>query len=49
MLEVKMNYVLTLPRIHDTIRPRYSDPFYVVSYYIKWVTTFWPMVLYSNF
>ena len=21
--------------------PRSSDPFYVVTYYIKWVTTFW--------
>ena len=24
-----------------TICPRSSDPFYIVSYYIKWVTTFW--------
>ena len=24
-----------------TICPRSSDPFYVVSYYIKWVTTSW--------
>mgnify|MGYP001295737045 CR=1 FL=1 len=22
-------------------RPRSSDPFYIVSYYIKWVTTSW--------
>ena len=21
--------------------PRSSDPFYLASYYIKWVTTFW--------
>ena len=24
-----------------TVCPRSSDPFYVVSYYIKWVTTSW--------
>ena len=24
-----------------TICPRSSDPFYIVSYYIKWVTTSW--------
>ena len=23
-----------------TVRSRSSDPFYIVSYYIKWVTTF---------
>ena len=25
----------------DTVCPRSSDPFYVVTYYIKWVTTSW--------
>ena len=24
-----------------TVCPRSSDPFYVVTYYIKWVTTSW--------
>ena len=24
-----------------TVCPRSSDPFYIVSYYIKWVTTSW--------
>ena len=24
-----------------TVSPRSSDPFYIVSYYIKWVTTSW--------
>ena len=24
-----------------TVRPRSSDPFYIVTYYIKWVTTSW--------
>ena len=24
-----------------TVRPRSSDPFYVVTYYIKWATTSW--------
>ena len=23
----------------DTVCPRSSDPFYIVSFYIKWVTT----------
>ena len=27
--------------INDTVCPRSSDPFYVVTYYIKWVTTSW--------
>ena len=25
----------------NTVCPRSSDPFYIVSYYIKWVTTSW--------
>ena len=25
----------------STVCPRSSDPFYIVSYYIKWVTTSW--------
>ena len=27
--------------LKDTMCPRRSDPFYIVSYYIKWVTTSW--------
>ena len=26
---------------HGTVCPRSSDPFYIVSYYINWVTTSW--------
>ena len=26
---------------YSTVCPRSSDPFYIVSYYIKWVTTSW--------
>ena len=26
---------------HSTVCPRSGDPFYVVTYYIKWVTTSW--------
>ena len=26
---------------NTTVCPRSSDPFYVVNYYIKWVTTIW--------
>ena len=29
-----------------TICPRSSDPFYIVSYYIKWVTTSWTYSIY---
>ena len=29
----------------DTVCPRSSAPFYVITYYIKWVTTSWT---YSN-
>ena len=25
----------------DTVFPRSSDPFYIATYYIKWVTTSW--------
>ena len=31
---------------HGTVCPVSSDPFYVVTYYIKWVTTYWT---YSKF
>ena len=27
--------------IIQTVCPRSSDPFYIVSYYMKWVTTSW--------
>ena len=27
--------------LDGTICPRSIDPFYIVTYYIKWVTTFW--------
>ena len=27
--------------IHTTVCPRSSDPFFIVSYYIKWITTSW--------
>ena len=27
--------------LYDTVCPRSSDPFYIESYYIKWVTTSW--------
>ena len=37
--------------IHDTVCPGSSDPFYTVSYYIKWATTSWThssTILYSS-
>ena len=27
--------------VANTIRPKSSDPFYIVTYYINWVTTSW--------
>ena len=30
----------------DTICPKSSDPFYIVTYYIKWVTTSWTHSMY---
>ena len=37
-------YAINLCAMHgylSTVCPRSSDPFYTVSYYIEWVTTFW--------
>ena len=34
-------YMLFLSFISYTVCPRISDPFYILAYYIKWVTTFW--------
>ena len=31
-------WVYILP---NTVCPRISDPFYIVTYYIKWLTTSW--------
>ena len=31
----------TMGSIEDTVCPKSSDPFYKVSYFIKWVTTSW--------
>ena len=31
----------------DTVCPRSSDPFYIVGYYIKWVTTSWTYSTYK--
>ena len=31
----------TAYNLGDTVCPRSSDPFYIVIYYIKWVTTYW--------
>ena len=32
----------------NTVCPRSSDPIYIVSYYIKWVTTSWTHSMYVN-
>ena len=31
----------TIQNIKHTVCPRSLDPFYILSYYIKWVTTSW--------
>ena len=33
--------VYSLNRISDTVCPRSSDPFYIVTYYVKRVTASW--------
>ena len=33
--------------IRSTVCPRSSDPFYIVTYYIKWVTTSWTYSIYK--
>ena len=30
-----------MPKKYVTVCPGSSDPFYIVTYYIKWVTTSW--------
>ena len=44
MRALNSNALLNNFRLHEldcTVCPRSSDPFYVVTYYIKWVTTSW--------
>ena len=36
---VKNNSICDFSRSYHTVCPRSSDPFYVETYYIKWVTT----------
>ena len=31
-------------KVQSTLCPRSLDPFYIVSYYIKWVTTSWTLL-----
>ena len=42
---VKSSMLGRLLKLDNTVCPRSCDPFYVVSFYIKWVTTF---LIYSN-
>ena len=35
------NYIENIPNNEPSVCPRSSDPFYVVTYYLKWVTTSW--------
>ena len=37
----KANWKLFQSQLLNTVCPRSSDPFYIVIYYIKWVTTSW--------
>ena len=36
-----MAFIYFCSILTNTVCPRSSDPFYIVSYYIKWVTTSW--------
>ena len=38
---LKKYFIISLRIQQNTMCPRSSDPFYIVSYYIKWVTTSW--------
>ena len=35
-------------RVRGTVCPRSCDPFYIITYYIKWVTTSWTHSTYSK-
>ena len=37
-----------ITEMHNTICPGSSDPFYILTYYIKWVTTSWTYSLYPG-
>ena len=47
MQYIILNIILIISLLSDnqmlghTVCPVSSDPFYVVTYYIKWVTTYW--------
>ena len=41
LLFIMGNYFLDIQYILYTVCPRSNDPFYVETYYIKWVTTSW--------
>ena len=43
-----ISFHITVWRLVDTMCPRSSEPFYIVSYYIKWVTTSWTHSRCSN-
>ena len=38
---LKARYLVNSAIKKDTVCPRSSDPFYIVTYCIKWVTTSW--------
>ena len=37
----KTSWTYSMKEIHSTVCPRSGDPFYIVSYNMKWVTTSW--------
>ena len=44
---ISIGYILRV--LETTVCPRSSDQFYIVSYYIKWVTTSWTHSIQAHF
>ena len=38
-------YIFSFLFINSTICPRSSDPFHIVTYYIKWITNSWTQIM----
>ena len=51
LFKIFLHYLIkSILRIRkDTMCPRSSDPFYIVSYKIKWVTTSWTHSIFSYY
>ena len=48
ILQMKHGWLSSVPG-SGTIYPRSSDPFYIVTYYMKWVSTSWTHISMTTF